>query len=81
MNSESKCPYTGSKLASEGTFNQDWWPNQLNLKVLQQNAPQSDPMGEGFNYAEEFEKLDLAALQSDLRALMTDSQELSLIHI
>lgn len=75
MNSESKCPYTGSKLASEGTFNQDWWPNQLNLKVLQQNAPQSDPMGEGFNYAEEFEKLDLAALQSDLRALMTDSQE------
>jgi len=75
MNSESKCPYTGSKLASEGNFNQDWWPNQLNLKVLQQNAPQSDPMGEGFNYAEEFEKLDLAALQSDLRALMTDSQE------
>ncbi len=75
MNSESKCPYTGSKLASEGTFNQDWWPNQLNLKVLQYNSPQADPMGEDFNYAEEFKKLDLTALQNDLRALMTDSQE------
>ena len=75
MNSENKCPYTGSKLASEGTFNQDWWPNQLNLKVLQYNSPQADPMGEDFNYAEEFKKLDLTALQNDLRALMTDSQE------
>jgi len=75
MNSESKCPYTGSKLASEGTFNQDWWPNQLNLKVLQYNSPQADPMGEGFDYAEAFKKLDLTALQNDLRALMTDSQE------
>ena len=75
MNSESKCPYTGSKLASEGTFNQDWWPNQLNLKVLQYNSPQADPMGEDFDYAEAFKKLDLNALQDDLRALMTDSQE------
>ena len=75
MNNESKCPYTGSKLASEGTFNQDWWPNQLNLKVLQHNSPQADPMGEGFDYAEAFKKLDLTALQNDLRALMTDSQE------
>ena len=75
MNNESKCPYTGSKLASEGTFNQDWWPNQLNLKVLQHNSPQADPMGEGFDYAQAFKKLDLTALQNDLRALMTDSQE------
>ena len=75
MNSESKCPYTGSKLASEGTFNQDWWPNQLNLKVLQQNSAQSNPMGSDFDYAKEFKKLDLAALQSDLLGLMTDSQE------
>ena len=75
MNSESKCPYTGSKLASEGTFNQDWWPNQLNLKVLQQNSPQADPMGADFDYPTEFSKLDVEALQADLRALMTDSQE------
>ena len=75
MSSESKCPYTGSKLASEGTYNQDWWPNQLNLKVLQQNSPQADPMGSDFDYAAEFAKLDLEALQADLRALMTDSQD------
>ena len=75
MSSDSKCPYTGSKLASEGTFNQDWWPNQLNLKVLQQNSPQADPMGSEFDYAAEFAKLNLKALQEDLRALMTDSQE------
>ena len=75
MNSDSKCPYTGSKLASEGTFNQDWWPNQLNLKVLHHNSPQADPMGEGFDYAQAFKKLDLTALQNDLRALMTNSQE------
>jgi len=75
MSSESKCPYTGSKLASEGTFNQDWWPNQLNLKVLQQNSPLADPMGQEFDYATEFEKLDLNALKADLAALMTDSQD------
>ena len=75
MSSESKCPYTGSKLASEGTFNQDWWPNQLNLKVLQQNSPQADPMGADFDYPTEFSKLDVEALQADLRTLMTDSQE------
>ena len=75
MSSDSKCPYTGSKLASEGTFNQDWWPNQLNLKVLQQNSPQADPMGADFDYPTEFSKLDVEALQADLRALMTDSQE------
>jgi len=57
------------------TTNRDWWPDQLNLKILHQNSPLSDPMGEGFNYAEEFKKLDLAAVKKDLYALMTDSQE------
>jgi catalase-peroxidase len=55
--------------------NSDWWPNQLNLRILRQNSPQSDPMGEAFNYAEEFKKLDFSALKKDLRALMTDSQD------
>ncbi len=63
------------KAASRGTSNQDWWPNQLNLKVLHQHASLSNPMGEGFHYAEEFKKLDLAALKKDLYALMTDSQD------
>ena len=75
MSGESKCPFTGSKLASEGTFNQDWWPNQLNLKVLQYNSSQADPMDSDFDYAAEFKKLDLQAVIADLRALMTDSQE------
>lgn len=75
MSSENKCPYTGGKLASEGTFNQDWWPSQLDLKVLLQNPAQVDPMGGDFDYASEFKKLDLEALRSDLRTLMTDSQE------
>ena len=55
--------------------NRDWWPNQLNLSVLHQHSPLSNPMGETFNYAEEFKKLDLEALRKDLHALMTDSQE------
>ncbi len=55
--------------------NRDWWPNQLNLKMLHRNSPLSDPMGKAFNYAEAFKKLDLKALKSDLTALMTDSQE------
>ena len=55
--------------------NRDWWPNQLNLKILHQNSPLSNPMGEAFNYAEEFKKLDLEALKKDLYALMTDSQD------
>ena len=75
MNSESKCPYTGGKLASEGTFNEHWWPNQLNLKVLQQNSPSADPMDPTFDYATEFKKLDLHVLKKDLEVLMTDSQE------
>ena len=76
MSEESKCPVTGHKpTAGSGTSNRDWWPNQLNLKILHQNSALSNPMGEGFNYAEEFKKLDLAALKQDLVALMTDSQE------
>ena len=75
MTSESKCPYTGGKLASEGTFNEHWWPNQLNLKVLQQNSPSADPMDATFDYATEFKKLDLHSLIEDLEKLMTDSQE------
>ena len=62
--------------ASSGVrANHDWWPNQLNLKILHQNSALSSPMGENFNYAEEFAKLDLAALKKDLTALMTDSQD------
>src|SRR2546423_1045313 len=58
-----------------GRSNRDWWPNQLNIKILQQNSPLSNPMGKGFNYAEEFKKLDFEALKKDLYALMTDSQD------
>ena len=74
MTDESKCPVTGST-ASGGMSNRDWWPNQLNLKVLHQHSHMSNPMGEAFNYAEEFKKLDLEALKKDLIALMTDSQD------
>ncbi|MDP3525950.1 MAG: peroxidase family protein, partial [Hoeflea sp.] len=55
--------------------NRDWWPNQLNLRILHQNSALSDPMGEGFNYAEEFKKLDLDAVKADLHKVMTDSQD------
>ena len=78
MSSESKCPVTGkthAHAAGKGTSNRDWWPNQVNLKVLHQHSAISNPMGEDFNYAEEFKKLDLAALKKDLYALMTDSQD------
>ncbi|NIQ90457.1 MAG: catalase-peroxidase, partial [Gammaproteobacteria bacterium] len=74
MNEDSKRPVTGST-AGGGTSNRDWWPNQLNLKILHQNSHMSNPMGEEFNYAEEFKKLDLEALKKDLYALMTDSQD------
>jgi len=75
---DSKCPVTGktSKTSiKRGTSNRDWWPNQLNLKILHQNSPLVNPMGQTFNYAEEFKKLDLEALKKDLYALMTDSQD------
>ena len=74
MNEDSKCPATGST-ARGGTSNRDWWPNQLNLNILHQHSSKSNPMGEEFNYAEEFKKLDLEALKNDLYALMTDSQD------
>ena len=64
-----------SSVGGGGTTNRDWWPNQLNLRVLHQHSPLSDPMGEEFDYAEEFKKLDLQAVKQDLYALMTDSQE------
>jgi catalase-peroxidase len=78
MNNDSKCPVTGrtdKPTASSGMSNRDWWPNQLNLKMLHQNSPLINPMGEDFNYAEEFKKLDLEALKKDLYALMSDSQD------
>jgi catalase-peroxidase len=76
MTSESTCPVTGRQNPMmRPQSNRDWWPDQLNLKVLHQNSPQSDPMGETFNYAEEFKSLDLDAVRQDLYALMTDSQE------
>lgn len=78
MNEKSKCPVTGrtrNVTAGGGTSNKDWWPNKLNLKILHQHSHLSNPMGESFNYAEEFKKLDLEALKKDLYALMSDSQD------
>ncbi len=66
---------TSKPIAGGGMSNWDWWPNQLNLKILHQHSHMSNPMGENFNYAEEFKKLDLEALKKDLYALMTDSQD------
>jgi len=78
MSEASKCPVTGKTAiptAGGGTSNRDWWPNQLSLNILHQHSSLSNPMGETFNYAEEFKKLDLNALKQDLYALMTDSQD------
>jgi catalase-peroxidase len=78
MNEDNKCPVTGKsnkRIAGGGRSNRDWWPNQLNLKILHQHSSMSNPMGEEFNYAEEFKKLDLTTLKKDLYALMTDSQD------
>jgi catalase-peroxidase len=69
--STAKCPVPHSR----GRQNRDWWPNHLNISVLHQNTPDSDPMGQGFDYAREFDSLDLDALIKDLHALMTDSQD------
>jgi catalase-peroxidase len=71
--SAGKCPVMHTTVGAKS--NRDWWPNQLNLKILHQNSSLSNPMGEAFNYAKEFKKLDLKALKQDLYALMTDSQE------
>lgn len=77
-NGEGKCPFSGAKLtqtAGGGTRNRDWWPNQLKLNILRQNSALSNPMGEQFNYAEEFKSLDLAAVKKDIVDLMTSSQD------
>ncbi|SLM62710.1 catalase/peroxidase HPI [Dickeya aquatica] len=78
MTTESKCPFHHTKAASaaegRGTSNRDWWPNQLNLKILHQHTSASDPLDSHFNYADAFNSLDLTALKKDLHALMTDSQ-------
>lgn len=77
-NNTSKCPFSGGAVkqaAGKGTRNQDWWPNQLRLNILRQNSSLSDPMDKDFNYAEEFKKLDYAALKKDLADLMTNSQD------
>ena len=78
MSNEPKCPYAamhGARTTAGAQSNRDWWPNQLNLKILHQHSAKSSPMGEQFNYAKEFKKLDLAALKKDLFALMTDSKD------
>ena len=78
MSAESKCPVTGmtrKSVAGGGPANRDWWPNQLNLKILHQHSALSNPLSASFNYAEEFKTLDLAAVKQDLYALMTDSQD------
>jgi catalase-peroxidase len=73
MSTEAKCPF--HQTAGGGTTSRDWWPKQLKVELLQQHSSKSNPMGEDFNYAEEFKSLDLAAVKKDLATLMTDSQE------
>ena len=79
MNSISKCPVMGGAAsrhtAAGSKSNRDWWPNQLNLQILHQNSPMSDPMGEDFNYAQEFSKIDLDELKKDIEEVMTTSQD------
>jgi catalase-peroxidase len=79
MSNEAKCPFSGgagkNSVTGGAPKNADWWPNQLNLKILHQHSAKSDPMGAGFNYADEFKSLDLHAVVKDLTALMTDSQD------
>jgi catalase-peroxidase len=81
MQDISKCPVMGAPApasrhtAASAMSNRDWWPNQLNLSILHQNSPKGNPMGEGFNYVEEFKKLDYAALKKDIQELLTTSQD------
>ena len=78
MSNEAKCPFSGApgkRSLPPPQANTDWWPEQLNLAILHQHSAKSDPMGETFNYAEEFKTLDLDAVVKDLTALMTDSQD------
>lgn len=77
-NTTGKCPVmhgSNTKLGGQAATNRSWWPNQLNLGILHQHHAKSNPLGEGFNYAEEFKKLDLAAVKQDIEALLTDSQD------
>ena len=73
MSNQGKCPVTHT--AGSGTTNRDWWPNQLNIDILRQHSPEGNPMGGDFNYADEFNKLDLKAVKQDLTELMTDSKD------
>lgn len=78
MSSATGCPFSGGALkftAGSGTSNRDWWPNQLNLQILRQHSPKSNPMGQAFNYAEAFKSLDLAAVKQDIFDLMNSSQD------
>src|SRR5215831_14604932 len=77
MSAEATCPFSGdtNKRASRARANLDWWPNALNISVLHQRSPRSDPMGAAFDYAQAFKTLDLDAVVKDLNALMTDSQD------
>src|SRR5262245_57589545 len=72
MANESKCPFSGA--THRGTTNRDWWPEQLDLTVLHINPPAADPMGEDFDYAKEFQSLDLPAVKQDIEKVMTTSQ-------
>ena len=78
MSNEAKCPMSAGarkQLTAGAQTNASWWPNQLNLKILRQHSPVSDPMGGDFDYAKEFKKLDLKAVIKDLHELMTNSQD------
>lgn len=78
VNDSSRCPFTGGAIkytVGSRRSNRDWWPNMLNLNILRQHSSLSNPMGEDFNYAEEFKTLDLAAVKQDIYDVMTDSQE------
>jgi catalase-peroxidase len=74
-NSTGKCPVMNGGSTAAGSSNMDWWPDALNLDILHQHDTKTNPLGEDFNYAEEFKKLDLASVKKDLHALMTDSQD------
>jgi len=75
MSEQAKCPVVGATAAKGGTSNRDWWPNHLNLKILQPNSPAANPLGESFDYAKEFKTLDLAAVKDDIEYVMRTSQD------
>jgi len=74
MSDQAKCPVVGTTAAG-GSSNRDWWPNHLDLKVLQQNSPAASPLDANFDYAKEFKTLDLAAVKADIESVMTTSQD------